>query len=78
MIARLLLRLRHRRALHRIEQALATMDELPRGVFERARFRNLDYLQIADEFGISVTEVEMHFAAAMLHIVKHTDPVGGP
>ncbi|MEN7538795.1 sigma-70 region 4 domain-containing protein [Aurantiacibacter flavus] len=78
MIARLLIRLRHRRALRRIEQALATMDELPRAVFERARLQNLDYLQIADELSITVTEVEQHFAAAMLHILDHTDPVGGP
>ena len=78
MIARLLLRLRHRRALRRMEHALATMDELPRAVFERARFQNLDHVHIADELGITVTEVEQHFAAAMLHIVNHTDPVGGP
>ncbi|RIV84392.1 hypothetical protein D2V17_11895 [Aurantiacibacter xanthus] len=78
MIARLLIRLRHRRALRLIEQALATMDELPRAVFERARFGNLNHAQIADELGITVTEVEQHFAAAMLHIVDHTDPVGGP
>ena len=78
MIARLLLRLRHRRALRRIEQALATMDELPRAVFERARFRNLDYVQIADELGITITEVEQHLAAAMLHILDYTDPVDGP
>ncbi|MEN7536671.1 sigma factor-like helix-turn-helix DNA-binding protein [Aurantiacibacter flavus] len=78
MIARLLMRLRHRRALRRIEQALRTMDELPRAVFERARLENLDYVQIADELGITVAEVEQHFTAAMLHIVNHTDPVGGP
>ncbi|RIV80492.1 hypothetical protein D2V17_19465 [Aurantiacibacter xanthus] len=78
MIARVLIRLRHRRALRCIEQALATMDELPRAVFERARFQNLDHVQIADELGITVTEVEQHFAAAILHILDHTDPVGGP
>lgn len=78
MIARLLLRLRHRRAVRRIEKALTTMDALPRAVFERARFRNLDYVQIAGELGITVTDVEQHFAAAMLHILDHTDPVGGP
>ena len=54
------------------------MDALPRAVFERARFRNLDYVQIAGELGITVTDVEQHFAAAMLHILDHTDPVGGP
>ncbi|MBW4332111.1 sigma-70 region 4 domain-containing protein [Stakelama sp. CBK3Z-3] len=63
--------------LRRIEQALATMDELPLAVFERARFRDLDYARIADELGISVAEVEKHLAAAMLHIVNHTDPAGG-
>ena len=78
MIARLLFRLRHRRAVRRIEQALATMDELPLAVFKRARFRNLDYASIADELGITATEVERHLAAAMLHIANHTHPLGGP
>ncbi|MBW4332244.1 sigma-70 region 4 domain-containing protein [Stakelama sp. CBK3Z-3] len=78
MTARLLIRLRHRRALCRIEQALATMDELPRAVFERARFRDLDYARIAEELGISIAEVERHLAAAMVHILNHTDPVSGP
>lgn len=63
--------------LRRIERALATIDELPLAVFERARYRDLDYHQIAAELGIPVKEVEHHFAAAMLHIMRCTEEDGG-
>ncbi len=63
--------------LRRIEHALNTMDELPLAVFERARYRDLDYHQIAAELGITVKEVERHFAAAMLHIMRCTKEDGG-
>lgn len=63
--------------LRRIAQALDTMDELPRAVFERHRYRDLDYHQIAAELGITVRQVERHFAAAMLHIMRCTEEDGG-
>ncbi|UIJ47129.1 hypothetical protein LZK98_09380 [Sphingomonas cannabina] len=63
--------------LRRIAQALDTMDELPRAVFERHRYRDLDYHQIAAELGITVREVERHLAAAMLHIMRCTEEDGG-
>jgi DNA-directed RNA polymerase specialized sigma24 family protein len=38
-------------------------------VFTRARFRDLDYLQIAAELDITVAEVERLMASAMRHLV---------
>lgn len=46
-------------------------------MFERARNQPLNYVQVADELGMSANNVEQHFAAAMLHIVDPTDPEGG-
>lgn len=63
--------------LRRIERALDTMDELPLAVFERARYRDLDYHQIAAELGITVKEVERNLAAAMLDILRCTEEDGG-
>ena len=63
--------------LRRIERALDTMEELPLEVFERHRYRDLDYHQIAAELGITVRQVERHFAAAMLHIMRCTGEDGG-
>jgi RNA polymerase sigma factor (sigma-70 family) len=60
--------------LNRMRTALDTMDEMQRAVFERARFRNLEYRQIARELGITPREVERHLASALLHIWRHTDP----
>ncbi|MDT8758760.1 hypothetical protein MZO42_08620 [Sphingomonas psychrotolerans] len=64
--------------LRRIAAALATMDDLPRAVFERHCFRDLDYARIAAELDIGVDEVERHLAAAMLHLLGCTDGGGGP
>ena len=60
--------------LNRMRAALGTMDEMQRAVFERARFRNLEYRQIGRELGITAREVERHLAAALLHIWRYTDP----
>lgn len=62
--------------LRRIAEALDTMDDPPRAVFERHCFRDLDYARIAAELDISVDEVERHLAAAMLHLLRCTG--GGP
>ena len=77
MSARLGRRSRQRQRLARIAHALDTMDELPRAVFERARFDDLDYRQIATELGITVAETEQHLAAALRHIMMSIDS-GGP
>jgi len=63
--------------LNRMRAALGTMDEMHRAVFERARFRNLEYRQIAHELGITPREVERHLASALLHIWRYTDPGSG-
>ena len=63
--------------LRRIRGALDTMEELPLAVFERHRYRDLDYHQIAAELGITVGQVERHLAAAMLHIMRCTEEDGG-
>ena len=62
--------------LRRIAAALATMDDLPRAVFERHCFRDLDYAEIAAELDIGVDDVERHLAAAMLHLLSSTDGGG--
>ncbi|MDF2384874.1 hypothetical protein JMG10_25605 [Nostoc ellipsosporum NOK] len=64
--------------LRRIRYALDTMDELPRAVFDRYRYRDLDYRRIAEELSIEVAEVERHMAAAMLHLLRCTSESGGP
>lgn len=56
--------------LRRIRRKLDTMPEAEAQVFKRARFRDLSYLEIAGELGISVAEVERRMARAMLHLVS--------
>lgn len=63
--------------LRRIRHALETMDELPREVFDRYRYRDLDYHRIAVELGIDIADVERHMAAAMLHLLRCTNESGG-
>jgi DNA-directed RNA polymerase specialized sigma24 family protein len=67
----------HAELLRRIRHGLDTMDELPRAVFDRYRYRNLDYGRIAVELDISVAEVERHMADAMLHLLRCTNESGG-
>lgn len=45
------------------------MPDPERAVFTRARFRDLDYLQIADELDITVAEVERSMSSAMRHLL---------
>lgn len=67
-----------RELLHRIQDALETMDPLPFAVFERHRHRHLDYPRIAAELGISVDDVERNLAAAMVHIDRSVSEDGEP
>jgi DNA-directed RNA polymerase specialized sigma24 family protein len=55
--------------LRRLRRRLETMPEAERGVFERARFRDLDYVAIAAELDLSVVEVERLMAGAMQHLL---------
>lgn len=63
----------HSDTVRRLSSALDTMDETERAVFERIRFSDQDYRQIAAELGLSVRQVERHFASALLHIWRMLD-----
>lgn len=54
--------------LAQLRRNLDTMPEPARQVFERARFRNLDYAAIAAELDIDIPEVERLLARALLHL----------
>lgn len=62
-----------KKRMRRLRRAHQTMPEPVRAVFDRARFQNLDYYQIADELGIDIAEVERRVAEAMLHLIRNTD-----
>lgn len=53
------------------------MEPLPRAVFDRHRYSDMDYTAIADELGITVAQVERAMADAMLHIMRCTDADAG-
>lgn len=55
--------------LAELRRRLDTMPVREREVFECARFRDLDYLAIAAELGMTVAEVEQLMARAMLHLL---------
>lgn len=61
------------RELRRLRRAYDTMPEPERQVFDRARFRDLDYFAIAEELGISAAEVERRMANAMRHLLSEPD-----
>ena len=56
-----------------LRRAHETMPEPARAVFDRHRFRNLDYAEIANELGIDIAEVERRMAQAMVHLIRNTD-----
>jgi len=58
------------RELRRLRRAIAAMPESEWQVFNRARYRDLDYYQIAAELDIAVAEVERLLASAMLHLMQ--------
>ena len=68
----------HDEVLRRIGHALATMDKRSFEVFERVRYRKLDYSEISAELGLTTKQVERAFAAALLHIARCVDGDGGP
>ncbi len=53
----------------KLRQRLRTRPEPERAVFDRARYRDLDYIQIAAELDIGIDEVERLLSNAMLHLV---------
>jgi DNA-directed RNA polymerase specialized sigma24 family protein len=62
-----IVRWRVRRAVRRM---LDTMPPEPRAVFERIRFRNLSYEEIATELAITPGEVEHLFAEGLKHMMR--------
>ena len=58
------------RELRRLRRRLDTMPDAERQVFDRARYRDLDYIEIAAELDITVAEVERLMASAMRHLVS--------
>ncbi|WP_176484669.1 sigma factor-like helix-turn-helix DNA-binding protein [Sphingomonas spermidinifaciens] len=61
------------RELRRLRNALDAMPDPERQVFDRARYRDLDYFQIAAELGITVAEVERRLGSAMAHLIEFRD-----
>lgn len=61
------------RELRRLRHALETMPEPERQVFDRARYRDMDYVEIAAELDITVAEVERRMAGAMRHLVRRQE-----
>lgn len=58
------------RELRRLRNALDAMPDPERQVFDRARYRDLDYFQIAAELDITVGEVERLLGSAMVHLME--------
>ncbi len=57
------------RKLRELRRALDAMPDPERQVFNRARYRDMDYFEIADDLGITVAEVEARLAAAITHLL---------
>jgi len=60
-----------RRQLRRAERAVDNMSPMQREIFLSIRVDELGYPQVADLHGITVAEVERHFAAALRILDRH-------
>ncbi|WP_169798348.1 RNA polymerase sigma factor [Sphingomonas soli] len=58
------------RELRRLRRAIQAMPDPEWQVFLRARYRDLDYFQIAAELDITVSEVERLLGDAMVHLTQ--------
>ncbi|GEM_PF-1901243 len=56
--------------LETLRQALETMADADRAVFERARFDDRNLVDIAAELAIEVEEAERRLGRAMFHLVR--------
>lgn len=66
-----------RQRLRRAERAVRRMSDLERAVFLAIRVDELSYPEIAAKFGMSVAEVEQHFAgslAVLMNALDEKDP----
>lgn len=59
--------------LRRAERAVRGMGDMERAVFLAIRVDELSYPEIAEKLGISIAEVESHFAASLAVLVKVMD-----
>ncbi|MGH6616682.1 sigma factor-like helix-turn-helix DNA-binding protein [Sphingomonas sp.] len=57
----------------RLERALRRMPRLQREIFLAIRFDDTAYPEIAERTGLSVRQVERHFAKSLMHIVDALD-----
>jgi RNA polymerase sigma-70 factor (ECF subfamily) len=60
-----------RRQLRRAERAVDNMSPMEREIFLSIRVDELGYSQVADLHGITVDEVEQHFAGALRILDRH-------
>lgn len=58
------------RELRRLKRAIEAMPEPEWRVFQRARYRDLDYFEIAAELDTTVAEVERLLGSAMAHLMQ--------
>jgi DNA-directed RNA polymerase specialized sigma24 family protein len=58
------------RELRRLKRAIEAMPEPEWQVFQRARYRDLDYFEIAAELDTTVAEVERLLGSAMTHLMQ--------
>jgi DNA-directed RNA polymerase specialized sigma24 family protein len=58
------------RELRRLRRAIDAMPDPEWQVFQRARYRALDYFQIAAELDTTVAEVERLLGSAMVHLMQ--------
>ncbi len=59
--------------LWRAERAVDRLEEMDRKVFLAIRVEELSYSEIAKRFGISVADVEAHFAASLRVLMEALD-----
>jgi RNA polymerase sigma-70 factor (ECF subfamily) len=59
--------------LWRAERAVDRMEEMDRRVFLAIRVEEMSYSEIAKRFGITVTDVEWHFAGALRVLMTAMD-----
>ena len=62
-----------RHSLRRAERAVARLSGVERDVFLAIRVDDLSYPEIAERLGISVADVERHFAASLAVLVSAMD-----
>ena len=68
--------LEHQQCIQRLSEALETLPPRRREAFLLYRFDGLSQSEIAERMEISISMVEKHIAAALVHCKKHLDNQG--